>query len=151
MGHHHVQTVPRAALIGAAVLIMTSIGLAAGARQARLAARDSVVKPAIEVVFVRFEDRPDGSLRMLDADTGRELTQVPPRSNGFVRGVLRGMFRSRKLEALDRNARFRLAREADGHLTLEDAEVGRRVHLDSFGPSNSAAFSELLAAARGAR
>ena len=151
MGHHHHQNVPKAALLGAAALIVTSICLAAGARQARLSDRAPPPRAGADAVFVRFEDRPDGALAMLDADTGRELTRVPPRSNGFVRGVLRGMFRSRKLESMGRNARFRLAREADGHLTLEDEELSRRIQLDSFGPSNSAAFAELLAAARGAR
>lgn len=148
MAHQHAQTVPRAALVGAAVLIFTSLSLAAGARRAHLAAPAIAESPPIEVVYVRFEDRADGSLVMLDAETPREVAIVPPRSNGFVRGVLRGMFRSRKLESLPRDAKFRLARESNGHLTLEDAEVSRRIDLDSFGPSNSAAFAELLSAAR---
>jgi putative photosynthetic complex assembly protein len=97
---------------------------------------------------VRFEDRPDGTLAVLDATTGREASIVQPGTNGFIRGVLRGMFRGRKLEALSRDGQFRLAREADGHLTLEDPETGRRVDLDSFGPTNSAAFAGLLAAGR---
>lgn len=149
MSHHHPQTVPRSALIGAAALICATLGLAAGGRSARLAERAlAAERPAIEAVDVRFEDRPGGAVAMLDAATGREAGAVAPGTNGFIRGVLRGMFRTRKLESLGREAPFRLARGADGRLSLEDPQTGRRVDLDSFGPTNSAAFGDLLAAAR---
>jgi putative photosynthetic complex assembly protein len=127
-----------------------TIVLAVTARRSRLAEHTDIAAPPIESVEVRFEDRSDGSIAVLDATTGRELTEVAPRSNNFIRGVLRGMFRGRKLESLGRDGVFRLAREADGHLTLEDAEIGRRIDLDSFGPTNSAAFATLLVAGRGA-
>ena len=142
--HHHNQTVPRSVLLGAAAMILLSLGLAASARRAPPAA-----VPALAVLQVRFEDRPDGSIAMLDADSGRELSLVPPRSNGFIRGVLRGMCRARRLESLGREGHFRLAREADGRLSLQDPQTGRRVDLDSFGPTNSAAFAQLLVAGRG--
>ena len=76
------------------------------------------------------------------------MNLVPPRSNGFVRGVLRGLFRNRKQEALGRDGLFRLSRQADGRLSIEDPQTGRRVDLDAFGATNSAAFAELLAAGR---
>jgi len=146
--HHHEQTVPRGALIGAAVLLSATLALAAGARRAHLAEHPAAAPAAIESLEVRFEDRPDGTLAVLDAATGREVSTVPPGTNGFIRGVLRGMFRGRKLDSMDRNAEFRLARAADGRLTLDDPETGRHVDLDSFGPTNSAAFGNLLAAGR---
>lgn len=142
--HHHTQTIPRGVLLGAAVMILLSLGLAAGARHARLTAPAVPTPPALAVLDVRFEDRPDGSIAMLDGATGRLMSLVPPRSNGFIRGVLRGMFRSRRLESLGREGRFRLAREADGRLTLEDPATHRRIELDSFGPTNAAAFAQLL-------
>jgi putative photosynthetic complex assembly protein len=129
-------------------MILISVGLAAGARRARLAAPPAPVEPARESLAIRFEDRPSGAIAILDATTGREVSTVPPRTGGFVRGVLRGMFRTRKLESMGRDARFVLAREASGRLSLEDPETGRRVDLDSFGPTNSAAFAGLLAAGR---
>lgn len=146
--HLHTQTVPRPALWAAAFLIMLTLGLAGASRMMRSQANAEASPPAREVVMVRFEDRPDGSLAVLEAESRRELSALPPGSNGFVRGVLRGMFRSRKLESMSRDASFRLAREADGRLTLDDPESGRRVDLDSFGPTNSAAFEGILVAAR---
>jgi putative photosynthetic complex assembly protein len=138
-------TVPRGALIGAAVLMSGTILIAALARHPYLAPVSADDRPAIAACELRFADRADGTLAAYD-ERGREVSDVTPESNGFVRGVLRGMFRTRKLESKGRDAFFRLAREADGHLTITDAETGRRVDLDSFGPTNSAAFATLLAA-----
>lgn len=146
--HIHTQTIPKPALWGAAFLIAFSLCLAAGSRSVRLGQAAEVAPPARESVQVRFEDRPDGSLAVLEAESRRELSSVAPGTNGFIRGVLRGMFRNRKLESMSRDATFRLAREANGRLSLEDPESGRRVDLDSFGPTNSAAFGSILAAAR---
>ena len=146
--HHHNQTVPRSVLLGAAAMILLSLGLAASARRAHRAEVPVQAAPALAVLQVRFEDRPDGSIAMLDADSGREISLVPPRSNGFIRGVLRGMFRTRKLESLGHDGWFRLARESDGRLSLLDPQTNRRIDLDSFGPTNSAAFAQLLVAGR---
>jgi putative photosynthetic complex assembly protein len=146
--HPHEQVVPRGALIGAAALIVATIALAAGARHARPAT--AAAPPLAEFADVRFEDRPGGALAVLDAATGREVGALAPGTNGFVRGVLRGMFRGRKLESLGRDGRFRLARDEGGRLTLEDPATGRVVDLRSFGPTNAAAFDGLLAAAKGA-
>jgi putative photosynthetic complex assembly protein len=146
--HHHNQAIPRGVLIGAGVMILLSLGLAAGSRRAHLMAPQVALPPPIEVRQIRFEDRPDGAIAILDAPSGRQVSLVPPRSNGFIRGVLRGMFRTRKLESVGRQGEFRLAREADGRLSLTDPETGRRVDLDSFGPTNSQAFAQLLIAAR---
>lgn len=147
--HHHDQAVPRAALVGAAALIVFTITVAAFARHSHLAARAGTSSPApIESFEAKFEDRPGGELAVLDARTGREVTDVAPGTNGFIRGVLRGMFRTRKLESLGHDATFLLARQQDGRLTLEDLQTARRVDLDSFGPTNSAAFAGLLSAGR---
>jgi putative photosynthetic complex assembly protein len=124
--------------------MLGSILLAAVSRWLDKPAPASVI--ALQEIELRFEDRPDGALAVLDGPTQRELKVLPPGSDNFVRGVLRGMFRVRKLEALGRDVQFRLAREASGRLTLEDRELGRRIDLDSFGPSNSAAFAALLPA-----
>jgi putative photosynthetic complex assembly protein len=155
--HLHPQTVPRGALLGAAAMILLSFGLAAAARRNHLAHPEAGSAPAQQAIEVRFEDRAGGDIAMLDATTGRPLGLVPAGGDGFVRGVLRSMFRTRKLESralsprglsqTDREAGFRLAREADGRLTLSDPRTGRRVDLGSFGPTNAAAFARLLAEA----
>jgi putative photosynthetic complex assembly protein len=148
MSHHHSQTVPRGVLIGAGVIILLTLALAAAARSAHLTEGAVALPAPLESLDVRFEDRADGSIGVLDAASGREVSVIAPRENGFIRGVLRGMFRARKQEALGRDGTFRLAREADGRLSLEDPQTGRRMDLDSFGPTNSSSFAQLLAAGR---
>ena len=143
---HHTQRIPRGVLLGAAMMILLSIGLAAAARRAHLREATVLPPPPLRSIELRFADRPDGAIAVLAADTGRPVSQFAPRTNGFVRGVLRGLFRVRKLESLDRDGRFRLAREASGRLSLTDLQTGRRVDLDSFGPTNAAAFAQILEA-----
>lgn len=143
--HHHDISVPRGAIVGAAVLLVLSMALAGAARRQNVeAALAAVPQPAMASVELRFEDRPDGTVAALDAASGHEVAAYPPGTNGFVRGVLRGMFRTRKLESLSRDAVFRLARVADGRLVLEDRQSGHKVDLDAFGPTNTGAFAKLL-------
>ena len=144
----HEQNVPTGALLGALALIVASLALAATARSAHVHGQAPVVQPALAFVDVRFEDQTDGSLKVLDASNGRPIHVVAPGTNGFIRGVLRGMFRGRKLESLGHEGAFRLAREADGRLTLTDPETQRTVDLDSFGPTNAASFAAFLVDAR---
>lgn len=132
-------------------MMLLALGVSAYARKDTEAA---TVAPAhvLATAELRFEDRPDGSIGVLDGTSGREVAVVPPESNGFVRGVLRGMFRTRKLESMDHETPFRLTQYSDGRLGLKDLASGRVVDLSSFGPDNHAAFSKLLdAASRGPR
>jgi putative photosynthetic complex assembly protein len=144
VSHVHEQRVPLAALLGAAGLIVTTIALAATSHHDRTTQAPAVVAPARMSAMLRFEDGRDGSVIAKDAATGRTVHEFPPQSNGFVRGVLRGMFRERKLEAIDPHAEFRLAREADGRLTLTDPTSHRVIDLEAFGPTNSGVFAGLL-------
>lgn len=141
--HHHDQKVPLGALVGAAALILASLALATQARSAAVAseAPPAAVRRSIDL---RFEDRPDGSVAVLEASTNREVDVVPPEQGGFVRGVMRGMFRTRKLESIDPAEEFALVRRQDGALVIEDPHSGRAVDLRSFGAANYEAFARLL-------
>jgi len=134
--------VPRGVLVAAGALVTATLVLAAWARLDR--PQLVAAPPAKASLEVRFEDRPDGSVVMLEPGSSRELARVPPASNGFIRGVLRGLFRERKLEAMGRAGTFLLERGADGRLSLEDRATGRRIDLGAFGPDNTAAFARLL-------
>jgi putative photosynthetic complex assembly protein len=146
MAHAHAMPqVPRAILLAAGALVGVTLVLTAASRLSRAG---EVVGPSdAERVEVRFEDRGDGSVVMLDPASGREVARVPPASNGFIRGVLRGLFRERKLESLGRGGTFQIERAGDGRLHLEDMATHRRIDLGAFGPDNSAAFARLFEAA----
>ena len=104
--------------------------------------------PAVEVREFRFEDRPDGSIAVLDA-RNQLVETVAPGSNGFLRGTMRGLARERKRQGIGPELPFRMIGRADGKLTLEDPGTGRRVDLGSFGPTNAAVFAHLMAEHRG--
>jgi putative photosynthetic complex assembly protein len=148
---HHEQKVPRALLLGAALLIAFTFALAAASRPRLLRERAQPLPPPLESIELGFEDREGGTLAVVEIATRRDVALLAPTNSGFVRGVLRGMFRERKLEALGHDAVFTLARQADHRLTLEDHQTHRRIELDSFGPDNSAAFAALLDAGKRAQ
>lgn len=148
MGSHHDQNVPRGALLGAGALLIATLGLAAWSRPSSAEAHAQLNPPADRIassVDLRFEDRPDGSVAVLAAADSRQVGVVPPAEGGFVRGVMRGLFRTRKLESIAPDAHFRLIRMDDGALVIADPKSGVSVDLRSFGATNYGAFARLLA------
>jgi putative photosynthetic complex assembly protein len=71
---------------------------------------------------------------------------LQPGTNGFVRGVLRGLVRERRAERIGPAPPFRLTRWADGRLSLDDPSTGRHVDIEVFGPTNAGAFADILIA-----
>lgn len=96
-----------------------------------------------KVLQLRFEDRPDGSIAVIDHKTGKQIDVVQGEA-GFVRGTLRGLAQERKRRGLDSGPPFELIYRADGRLTLSDTATGRLVDLESFGPTNASTFFKLF-------
>ena len=97
----------------------------------------------VKVLQLRFEDRPDGSIAVIDYKTGKQIDAVQGEA-GFVRGTLRGLAQERKRRGLDSGPPFELIYREDGRLTLSDTATGRLVDLESFGPTNAGTFFKLL-------
>lgn len=129
------------ALVIAAFLLL-AFGLVA---QVRLSGADirEPDAPAQLVRELRFEDRPDGSVAVIDAHSKKEIASITGES-GFARGTLRGFARDRKARGLGSEQPFQLIGRADGRLTMLDPATGRIVDLESFGPTNAAVFAALL-------
>jgi putative photosynthetic complex assembly protein len=94
---------------------------------------------------LRFEDRPDGSIAVIDGRSGQLLSSVQG-EQGFIRGALRALTRARKAQGLGPEQSFQLIARHDGGLTLFDPMTNQRVDLDSFGPTNAGSFARLLTA-----
>ncbi len=94
---------------------------------------------------LRFEDRPDGSIAVLDGLNGAALVSVQG-EQGFLRGALRALTRERRARGLGAEVPFQLVSRQDGGMTLLDPLTSQRVDIDSFGPSHVAAFAPLLVA-----
>lgn len=142
MSHAH-AALPRVPLFAAAALVLASLVLVAFVRLTGVGVAHYPDAAAVEVRELRFEDRADGAIRVVDARDGTEV-EVLTGPNGFVRGTLRGFARDRKRQGVGPEVPLRLIGRADGRLTLEDPATGRRVDLESFGPTNAAAFAQLM-------
>lgn len=140
--------IPRPAIMGAAGLVIVTILAAAGARLTGMGTVEVPPSTAVESRELAFADAADGSVVVRDA-AGEVLHVVAPGTNGFLRGVLRGLARERKLSGIGQGPPFLLTRWADGRLTLEDPETGRRLYLGPFGSDNVQVFVQLLHAGGG--
>ena len=139
---------PRGAILGAGVLVISSLLIVAVARMAGYAPAKPPLSAIVESSEVRFEDRADGAVLIFD--TSRTGTQpamtLQPGTNGFVRGVLRGLVRERRADRIGPTPPFKLTHWADGRLSLDDPSTGRHVDLEVFGPTNAGAFADILTA-----
>lgn len=141
--HHASPPVPRGPLIAAGAL-MAFVLLTAG--WVRLSG-ESIRAPDAPVTAeraLRFVDRPDGAVDVIDANTGQAFERIEGEA-GFARGTLRGLARERKRMGLGAEQPFILLGRADGRLTLTDPATGRMIDLESFGPVNAGVFARLLA------
>lgn len=104
--------------------------------------------PATPVAAARslvFADRDDGAV-VVSASDGTPVAVLPPGTNGFVRGALRGLARERRREDAAMAAPFNVTEYVDGRVTLQDPATGRWVDLRAFGATNAEAFARLLTA-----
>ncbi len=138
--------VPNGPLLAMGALVLATLVAVAAARIGNFNPRQVPDAAAVSVRELRFEDRPDGSIAILDAGGQRLIDSVAPGSNGFLRGTMRGLARERKRQGVAPEVPFRLIGRADGRLTLEDPATERRVDIGSFGPTNAAAFAQLMTA-----
>jgi putative photosynthetic complex assembly protein len=143
--HTHANPLPRGLLIAMVALVLVSL---AGVSAVRLSGVQIRSPDAGTVVSrsLRFEDRADGSIAVIDARSGQEVQRAQG-EGGFLRGALRVMARERRMRELGPEAPFELVGRADGRLTLLDPSTGVRIDLESFGPTNAGAFVGLLSQA----
>ena len=92
---------------------------------------------------LRFEDRADGAVLVINADTNKTI-EVMTGQNGFLRGTLRGFARTRKMDHIGEAEPFQLSSFSDGRLILKDPSTGRYVDIESFGQTNEAVFGHML-------
>jgi putative photosynthetic complex assembly protein len=145
--HHEMKMVPRGVLYGAAALILFTMVLTGVGQKTEMG---TVRVPEGDVAYqveVHFEDLGADGVEVVEASTGEVITTVPTGQDGFIRGVLRGLDRIRKLESLDQEAPYRLTRWSDGRMSITDTITEERVELRGFGQTNLEAFARLIAAA----
>ncbi len=139
---------PRAVIAGAGVLVALCLALVVAARLLHYRPAQPPAASVVQSSDLRFEDRADGAIAVLDASSTRLIYSVLPGTQGFVRGVLRGLARTRKAEHIGAAAPFRLTHWSDGRLSLDDPSTARHIDLEVFGPANAGAFAAILLASK---
>jgi putative photosynthetic complex assembly protein len=133
-------------LLGAAALLTLSIGLAGVARLTGIGTQRAPLSTPVDRLAIQFADRSDGAVAVLAAEDRRQIDVLAPGTNGFVRGVVRGLVRERRARGIGSEPAFQLTRWADGRLSLDDPATGRTIELGAFGPTNAEAFVQILEA-----
>jgi putative photosynthetic complex assembly protein len=104
---------------------------------------DQLAAAVLSERLLRFEDRSNGGVAVIDGSTGKLLTIVTG-EQGFLRGSVRALARERIARKLGPEQPFQLISRTDARLTLFDPATGQRIDLDSFGPTNAAVFAPFL-------
>ncbi len=136
--------VPKPALIMAGALVVVVLGLAISARVFGVGADRETATTVLVQRDLRFADAPDGGIIVTDATANTQAARLEPGTNGFLRGALRALTRSRSLAGIGREAPFRLVRYTDGRLVLLDPATSQHVTISSFGPTQVESFDRLL-------
>ena len=139
---------PKGALFAAGSLIALSLVAAAVGRYQNLNPPiDSIVSAPIPstVLKLRFVDEADGTVIVHNATTGATLDVIVPGEDAFVRAVMRGFVRDRKMRKIGVEVPFNLSLYPNKRLTMSDPTTGKEIDLRAFGPTNEGAFARFLA------
>jgi putative photosynthetic complex assembly protein len=90
---------------------------------------------------LRFIDRNDGGIDVLDAASGASVGDIAPGTNGFLRSTVPGMARERVRRGIGPDTAFILATHTDGRVTFDDPVTDRHIDLAAFGATNKQAFA----------
>jgi putative photosynthetic complex assembly protein len=142
--HHHEMYIPKGALIGAGILVAFALIAVTASRLTGVGQVKMTPPPVVESLDLNFEDGQDGSVLVYTAGDRQLVDTLAPGNSGFVRVVMRGMARERRLAGVGQQPPFRLARHENGQITLTDTFNDKVIDLNAFGASNTAAFARLM-------
>jgi putative photosynthetic complex assembly protein len=144
-------TFPRLPLTGAVALVALALASVGAARLIGIQPTTMHFESPTASRLLRFEDRRDGSVGVIDAATSRDVAVAKPGTNGFLRGALRGLMRERRRAGILQAEPFKLERFATGQIVLTDMATGDVIALNAFGPTNAAVFAAFLSTPEGGR
>jgi len=139
------NAMPRGVVLGAAALALFAVAAVAFSRVSDVGALHMAPVKPVSVLMLKFIDRDDGSVGVIDSADDKTVFVVAPGVGGFIRGTMRGLIQERKRSGIDDSTPFTLTRWADGTVSLEDTAIRRTVNLDAFGPTNAGDFAQFFA------
>ena len=143
---HAIQepVVPKGGIIAAAALVLFLLATVTTVRLTGTGGVHMTLPAAVESREFQFADGQNGTVLVYDARDRQLVDTLAPGSNGFIRVVLRGLARERKLGDIGQQPPFRLTRFVNGQITLTDTSTGKQIDLDAFGSANTEAFARLM-------
>ena len=72
------------------------------------------------------------------------IAELAPGTNGFIRGLLRGLSRDRMVHQVGADVPFTLTRWSDGRYSITDPATGSVLHLAAYGFANVQEFAAFL-------
>ncbi|MEN1729217.1 MAG: photosynthetic complex assembly protein PuhC [Pseudomonadota bacterium] len=140
--------IPKGVLIAASLLLAFVVSVAAFYRIAGIPPGSQVPAPDATARTMPFlvEDGENGQVIISNPSIEGDQTikVIEYGEGGFIRGVMRGLARTRRAHHIGKEHPFLLMEQSNGRLILEDPQLSHRIELTAFGPDNVAAFRELL-------
>jgi putative photosynthetic complex assembly protein len=136
--------VPRGGVLAAAALVLFSLASVTTVRLTGVGEVHMTLPAAVQSRDLQFVDGNNGTVLVYDAADHQLIDTLAPGSNGFIRVVLRGLARERRLGDIGSQPPFRLTRYAGGQITLTDTSTGKQIDLGAFGSTNTEAFARLM-------
>ena len=140
----HEPIVPRGGVLAAAALVLFALAAVTTVRLTGVGGTHYTLPAAVESRDLRFEDGDRGAVLVFDASDHQLVDTLAPGSNGFIRVVMRGLARERRLGDIGPMPPFRLTRYEGGQITLTDTSTGKQIDLGAFGSTNTEAFARLM-------
>jgi putative photosynthetic complex assembly protein len=136
--------VPKGGVLAAAALILFSLATVATVRLTGMGEVHMTLPAAVQSRDLQFADGDNGTVLVYDARDHQLVDTLAPGTNGFIRVVMRGLARERRLGDIGAQPPFRLTRYAGGQITLTDTSTGKQIDLGAFGSTNTEAFARLM-------
>lgn len=145
MSHSHDPTVPKSLLFAAGGMILLTFAMIGWSQMTREETVSAVpVDNVVASRMLRFVDQPDGSVTVLSDPRGDKVGELEKGEDNFVRGVLRGLVRERRLRSIGDDMPFHLVLHGNNTLSLIDPATGTQIELRAFGVTNVQAFARFL-------
>jgi putative photosynthetic complex assembly protein len=136
--------VPKGGVLAAAALVLFALATVTTVRLTGMGEVHMTLPAAVQSRDLQFADGNNGAVLVYDARDHQLVDTLAPGTNGFIRVVMRGLARERRLGDIGSQPPFRLTRYSGGQITLTDTSTGKQIDLGAFGSTNTEAFARLM-------
>jgi len=140
-------TVPRGALVGAAILVGLTMSAITTARHYDVGRLTVEAAQAQDRRMLIFQPLPNGEMMVL-SEQRTPVAHLVIEGDTFAMAAVRALAMQRDDRERAHEFRLLVQRDRDGHVELADPDTGRTVKLQGFGQASARAFARYLDAVR---